>query len=74
MTVLYLLQVYCIGNLLQQMCVRKVGAPVFATLICVRLLASVVGEPPFERLSCSRYLHDPVPLELTAVVAMPTAQ
>ena len=36
---------YCIGNLLQQMCVRKVGAPVFATLICVRLLASVVGEP-----------------------------
>lgn len=46
MTVLYLLQVYCIGNLLQQMCVRKVGAPVFATLICVRLLASVVGEPP----------------------------
>ena len=36
--------VYCIGNLLQQVCVRKLGAPVFAVFISVRLLASIVGE------------------------------
>lgn len=36
--------VYCIGNLLQQVCVRKLGAPVFAVFISMRLLASVIGE------------------------------
>ena len=46
--------VYCIGNLLQQVCVRKLGAPVFAVFISVRLLASIVGAcaPPAHSGGC----------------------
>ena len=44
---------YVFGNLLQQIAVRKVGAPVFATFICVRLLASVVGKAYADMLGVS---------------------
>jgi hypothetical protein len=43
-------QVYVFANLLQQFCIRRLGAPMFATFISIRLVASILGEGAQRRL------------------------